>query len=88
MRAVIRGWAAPAFSAPMAYVADRSPFTVAGIAGRGRQEFEVRGQDDVAVLAADLWTGSAARAKLFELAEGVADLTESAGAQTDWCEQD
>jgi hypothetical protein len=74
MRAVVREWNAPPFDEAAVFVADHSPFRLQSPV-RGWSEFEVVDAAGETVLAADVWTGDAAREELAELEEFLDDLT-------------
>jgi hypothetical protein len=72
MRAVVREWKAPPFEEAANFVAQQSPFRLR--AEKGWSDFEALDSAGETVLAADVWTGEAARDELAELEEFLDDL--------------
>lgn len=73
MRAIMRDWHAPPFEEAASFVAGRSPFRLQSAEG-GWSDFEVLDSTGEPVLAADLWTGEAAREEFAELEALLDDL--------------
>ena len=69
----MREWHAPPFQEAATFIAQRSPFRLRSAVG-GWSDFEVLDSEGETVLAADLWTGEAAREELRELEEVLDDL--------------
>jgi hypothetical protein len=80
MRAVVREWGDPPFEEAAASVASQSPFRLQS-PNRGWSDFEAIDATGETVLAADVWTGHAAREELAELEELLDGLDGDDGAR-------
>jgi hypothetical protein len=73
MRAVVRDWTEPSFADAATFVASHSPFRLQS-PSQTWSDFEAVDATGETVLAADVWTGEAARGELAELEEFLDEL--------------